>query len=92
MSMPMLFAATWSLAAAALTCLLLYRKHREQYEDDFLHLSHPDTQLIRQQARTSQQLDVLDRWVKVLVVAVVLYGVCGTAVYLFSVLRNSLNA
>jgi len=89
--MQIFFLTTWSLCAAALTCLLIYRKHVEQSEDDFVHLAHPDIQLISRQARTSRQLDVLDRWVRVALAAVTLYGACGAAVYLFGVWQSSLN-
>jgi hypothetical protein len=84
----MLFAGIWWLSAIALACLLLYRKHLEQYEDDFLHLANPEPQLIGGQAEMSHKLDVLDRWVRVLVAVVVVYGACMAAVYLFGIWEN----
>ena len=90
MSMLMLFLAIWGVSIAGLMCLLLYRKHAEQYEDDFLHLVHADVQLLRQQARTSHRLDVLDRWVRIVLAVVVMYGACLAAAFLYRVWESRL--
>lgn len=81
----------WWLIAAVLLCLLLYRKYVEQYEDDFLHLSAGDVQQVRKQARTSQQLNVLDRWVRILSVVVIAYGICLAAFYLMGAWEKTMR-
>jgi hypothetical protein len=90
MSVAMLIIAIWGVAIAGLMCLLLYRKFLEQYEDDFLHITHADVQSLRQQATTSHKLDVLDRWVRVILLIVITYGACLAAAYLYRVWESRL--
>jgi hypothetical protein len=86
-----LMVGTWSVFAAALLGVMLYRKNVARHEDDFLHVMHATARLLNDQATTAQQLDVLDRRVKILAGFVLLYGLTIIGFYLYEVWQASLR-
>ena len=65
---------SWLALAATLIGLMIYRKHASRNEDDFLHVSHATASTLNTQAATAHQMDVLDRWVSILMITVLVYG------------------
>jgi hypothetical protein len=80
-----LLIASWTVLTAALIALFLYRRQVGRREDDFVHLSAVDAQVLNEQASMAQRLDTLDRWMKILLVVVVAFGLLVAAAYVYSV-------
>ncbi len=76
---------SWLALAATLVGLMLFRKYKSRDEDDFLHVSHATASMLNSQAATAHQLDVLDRWVTIVLAAVVIYGLGIGAWFLYQV-------
>ncbi len=70
----MLLIVSWLALAVTLIGLMIFRKHASRNEDDFLHVSHATASSLNTQAATAHQMDVLDRWVHILLTAVLVYG------------------
>ncbi len=81
----MLLIVSWLALAATLIGLMIYRKHASRNEDDFLHVSHTTAGMLNTQAATAHQMDVLDRWVGILLTAVLVYGLGIGAWFLYQV-------
>ena len=81
---------SWVVLAVTLIGLMLFRKHASRNEDDFLHVSHATASTLNTQAATARQMDVLDRWVSIFLIAVLVYGLGIGAWFLCQVwLANS---
>jgi hypothetical protein len=80
-----LLIASWTVLTAALIALFLYRRQVGRREDDFVHLSAVDAQVLNEQASMAQRLDTLDRWMKILLIVVVAFGLLVAAAYVYSV-------
>ncbi len=65
---------SWLALAVTLVGLMLFRKHTSKSEDDFLHVNNATAGMLNSQAATAHQMNVLDRWVTILLTAVVIYG------------------
>lgn len=86
-----LMIGVWSVFAAALLGVMIYRRNVARHEDDFLHVMHATARLLNDQAATAQQLDVLDRKVKILSAFVLLYGLTIVGFYFYEVWQASLR-
>jgi Co/Zn/Cd efflux system component len=64
----------WLAISATLVGLMIFRKYKSLDEDDFLHVSNATSSMLNSQAATAHQMNVLDRWVSVLLAAMVIYG------------------
>ncbi len=80
-----LLIASWSVLMAALIALFLYRRQVGRREDDFVHLSAADAQVLTDQASMAQRLDVLDRWMRILFIVVIAFSLLVVAAYLYNV-------
>ncbi len=63
----------WGVLAAALLALATYRATQAEREDDSVHLVGADDR-VDEQAAYSKKIESLERWVKILAVVVVVYG------------------
>lgn len=77
----MFFAISWAILACVVLALAIYRKVVALAEDDSLHLAGPSMET--QQTTVAHRLDVIDRWGKILTVAVLAYGIVLAGVYVY---------
>jgi hypothetical protein len=75
--------STWSLLAAVVIGLIIYRWTISSHEDDTLHVL--DKTATTQQKTVAHKLEVIDKWGKILTVIALLYGLVVAAVYFFNV-------
>lgn len=78
---PIPYLAIWSIFALAIIVLLVARKVVSSKEDDQLHVLHGAT---AQQTTVAHQLDVIDRWGKILTAIALVFGLAIAAVYVYS--------
>jgi hypothetical protein len=64
----------WGLVLLALATLTLVRYNLGRREDDHLHFSDSERQLVAVQATYAHKLDVLDRWKTGLIILAVVSG------------------
>ena len=86
-----LLLVTWSVILAALVGLFLYRRQVGRNEDDFVHLSNPDVRVLNEQTVVAQRLDVLDRWLKIVTIAAVVFGALVVGAYIYNVWNSALQ-
>ncbi|MBI1787608.1 MAG: hypothetical protein HYR60_08680 [Acidobacteria bacterium] len=79
----------WTILAAVVIALAVYRKWVARGEDDSLHVLEDAVTEVPRQAAMSQRLDIIDRWGKILTVVALVYGVALAVVYLFNVWTES---
>ena len=82
---------TWSVFLVGYVVLLTYRKQMERSEDETLHVL-ADSRLVSMQETIAHKLDVLDRWCKILLAVVIVYGLAIAGYYLYSAWQSNLNA
>ena len=82
---------TWSVFLVAYVILLTHRKQMERSEDETLHVL-ADSRLVSMQEAIAHKLEVLDRWSKILLAVVIVYGLAIAGYYLYSVWQSNLNA
>jgi hypothetical protein len=73
-------ALIWMVMAAVVGTLAIYRKYVSRAEVDVLHLRETESVEIPRQEAMAHRLDSIDRWGKVLTIALFVYGVaiaCG---------------
>ena len=80
-----LLIVTLLVPAITLVGLMLCRAHTSRNEDDFLRVNHPTSSTLNNQAATAQEMDVLERWVTVLISAVLVCGLGMGAWFLYQV-------
>jgi hypothetical protein len=68
-------AVIWVVFAATVGSLALYRKFVSRGEVDMLHLGERETPIISQQVTFAHRLEAIDRWGKILTIALAAYGV-----------------
>ncbi len=85
------FVVLWSVLAASVLALALYRKLVASNEDDFIHVAEGTEKLIPQQMAIAQKLDVVDKWGKTLTIATVGSGLVLAAVYLWQIWEESVK-
>lgn len=81
-----MFALTilWTLLAAAVIGLALYRKIAvAPREDDLIHVGAGEERLISRQEATTRKLDAIDKWGKILTIVVIVSGLAIASVYLY---------
>jgi hypothetical protein len=74
--------AVWTLLAAMVIGLALYRKLVSRGELDVVHFRDAEAALIPQQESLARRLDWIDHWGKLLTVVTVAYGLLIAVVYL----------
>ena len=76
----------WSLLAAVVVGLALYRKFVAYYrEDDLIHVGPGEEKFINQQVEVTKTLDKVDRLGQILTVVTVVSGLILAVVYLYGV-------
>jgi H+/gluconate symporter-like permease len=75
---------SWAALVAAVVAVAFYRKWIAREEDDTIHLSEVQTEVVKHQLVTEKRLERVDGIGKVLTVALILYtlAVVGRIVYL----------
>lgn len=73
----------WSLLVIAAIGLALYRKLMASRADDLIHVGEVAEKLIPQQVETSQKLDAIDHWFKILMVTTLIFGLVIAAIVLY---------
>ena len=73
----------WAVLALIVLGMAIYRRVLSNNEDDTMHLSDAGVGLIAQQNVLSQKLEVIDKWGKLLTIAVVAYGLAIAGVVLY---------
>jgi len=79
------YLAIWSVFAAIVIGLAVYRKMLSANEDDTLHVSDGAARMVSQQAAIAQKIDVIDKWGKTLTVVVVATGLVLASIYFYGV-------
>jgi hypothetical protein len=82
---------SWLVVLVALIGLFLYRQQVGRHEDDFVHLSNPDTRVLTEQSALAQRLDVLDRWLKIGVIVAAVFGLLVLGAYAYDVWNTGLQ-
>ncbi|MGA2268618.1 MAG: hypothetical protein ABSH44_09135 [Bryobacteraceae bacterium] len=77
------FVALWLLVVAAVIVVAFWRRSVAAHEDDALHLEAADIGTAAQQVVIAKKLEQIDRWIKVLAVIAVLFGLLLAAAYLY---------
>lgn len=69
----------------AVACAIVYgyRGMVARQEDDYVHLSDSEAQMIPNQVAVGKKLDVLDRWTTILTVLVAVAAVSTLGMYLY---------
>ncbi len=92
MTNPFLISAgLWAILAAFVLGLAIYRKSISRGEMDVVHIRDSDASMITGQATLANRMDKIDRWGKLLTIAVVVYGVAIVGLYLWSAWQASNN-
>ncbi len=72
----------WVVIGIALGSLALYRKYISAAESDVLHLRDSESTQISGQKEFANRLDSLDRWGKILIIILIVYGLVVGCEYL----------
>jgi hypothetical protein len=77
------FLLGWIVLLVAVVVLYVCRKRVAREDDETLHVLDSDAGKVPQQAVVAKKLDALDRWVKILTILLVVYGLAlaGLCVY-----------
>jgi hypothetical protein len=81
--------AVWTLLAAVVMGLALYRKLFSGGELDLIHVGDAQAAQISRQEFRSRRLDSIDHWGKLMTVATVAYGLVIAAIYLIRLWQAS---
>jgi hypothetical protein len=73
----------WSVLAAVVVMLLIYRWVVANKEDDSLHVSEAEAAVVDQQAALAKKLGAVDRWAKILAAVAALYGLTLLGLYMY---------
>jgi hypothetical protein len=76
------YLSIWSLFAAVVLVLAIYRKRLSIHEDGSLHVAEGTSKLVPQQIANAQRIEVVEKWGKSLTAVVVLTGLVLVAIYL----------
>jgi hypothetical protein len=79
----------WVVMAAAVGSLALYRKFISRGEVDILHLGANEGYHIPQQEAMADRLEAIDRWGKILTIALIGYGVLIACGYMILAWRST---
>ena len=81
----------WSLLAAVVAALAIYRKLLSSREDDSIHVSDGAARLIPEQIAAAHKLAVVEKWGKTLTVALLLTGLVLAGIYFNGVLQTGMR-
>lgn len=73
----------WAALLCAYLVIALMRWNLGRREDDHLHFSDSEQQLVITQSAVAHRLDVLDRWSKALLTLIILSGILVGAIYAY---------
>ena len=79
------YIAVWAVLAVIVIGLAIYRRMLAATEDDTLHVSDGDAQLIPEQTAHLQRIEQIDRWGKPLTVLLVVVGLALLGFYFYGV-------
>lgn len=74
---------SWAALTVFVIGLAIYRRKVASHEDVFLHVSHGDQSMINEQSHTAHQLEMVDKWGKILTVVAAVYGLAILALALY---------
>ena len=77
------FIVLWSLLAASVIGMVVWRKMVASQEDDSLHVLQTGGNAVAQQADVAHKLEVIDKWGKVLTVITVAIGLVLGALWVY---------
>ena len=86
----MMFATSWFVLVAAYVALFIYRKQLEAHEDDSTHVL-ADNRVLAAQQTMAHKMEALERWSKILMAVVIVYGLLIGGMYLYSVWQTNLK-
>jgi hypothetical protein len=78
------FVAGWLALACTIAGLAIYRRLVSAREDDMLHVLDNESHVLKQ-AAIAHQLDMVDRWGKILSVTATVYGALLAVGYFYQV-------
>jgi hypothetical protein len=79
---------SWLALAVTLMVLIMFRRFKAKDEDDFLHVSNATSNMLNHQAEAAHQRDVLDRYVNILLAALLVYGIGIGVWFLYQVWQS----
>jgi hypothetical protein len=74
------FIVLWSLVAASVIALIVWRKMIASEEDDSLHVLQGS---VAQQVTVAHKLEVIDKWGKILTVITLVFGLILGGIYIY---------
>lgn len=83
------YIVVWAVLAIFLIALIIYRRSVANKEDETVHVLDSDANLVPQQAAIARQLDVIDRWGKIVTVVLFLYTLALGALYMYNLWQES---
>jgi hypothetical protein len=90
MNMQLAYVA-WAVVFIAYVSVALMRWGAGKREDDHLHFSDSEQQLVASQAGIAHRLDVLDRWKTALLVATIFFGIAIGAAHAYLMWQQSVT-
>jgi hypothetical protein len=75
------FVVSWAVLATLVLALAIYRYFVARNEDDFVHV---DGSHVSNQQAISKKLDGIDKWGKLLTIAVAVYGLVIAGLFMYS--------
>ena len=83
------FVIVWSCLAVAVLALAIFRNLQSLHEDDNIHITAGEQQMIPQQQAFFRKMDALDRWGKSLTILTVATGLILAAMYIWQTMPSS---
>jgi hypothetical protein len=74
---------SWLALGATLLGLMIFRKYMARNEDDFLHVSNATSSVLNSQTETAHRMDVIDRWITILLATTLIYGLIIGGCFLY---------
>ncbi|HTX36864.1 MAG TPA: hypothetical protein VME43_17665 [Bryobacteraceae bacterium] len=79
------FVVLWTLMAAVVLAMVVWRKMVASHEDDQIHVLDGASEATSQhQVQLANKLDQIDKWGKTLTVITIVFGVVLAAAYIYS--------
>lgn len=76
------FVVLWSVMAAVVLALVVWRKIVSSKEDDNIHVLDSGA-VAKQQTQIASKLDLIDKWGKILTVVTLVFGVVLAAFFIY---------
>jgi hypothetical protein len=77
------FVVLWSVLAAVVLAMVVWRKMVASKEDDNIHMLDGGGSVAQQQTQLAQKLDQIDKWGKLLTIITLIFGVILAAAYIY---------